>query len=110
MSAPVSAMMMSARVVLIPGTGHEQLAGPTKGLDHHLDPMGELVDRGGVLVDQTQVQPGQERVVLGEPAFQRLGQRGDLVAEPGPGPGRPAQQGSAHRRSSRRASPGRRGR
>jgi hypothetical protein len=29
-----------------------------KRLDHHLDPRGDLLDRGGVPVDQVQVHPG----------------------------------------------------
>ena len=33
---------------------------------------------GFVPIDQIQVHPAQERVVLGEPAGQRLGQRRDL--------------------------------
>ncbi len=65
-----------------PGDGADQVPEPAKGLDHHLDPGGELVDRRGVLVDQVQVHPGQERVVVGEPAGQRLGQRRDLGAQP----------------------------
>jgi len=66
-----------------PGYGHDEVAGATKGLDHHLDPGGELVHGVGVLIDQGQVQPGQERVMGGEPAGQRLGERGDLDPEPG---------------------------
>ena len=65
-----------------PGDRADQVPEALKGLDHHLDPGGELLDRGGVLVDQVQVHPGQERVVLAEPAGQRLGQRGDLRPQP----------------------------
>ena len=50
MSPPVSAMMTSAIRTLIPGmvTSSPQAA---KGLDHHVDPGGELVDGVVVLVD-----------------------------------------------------------
>ena len=56
----------------------DQVPGTTKGFDHHLDPPGELVDRPGVAVDQVEMTPGQEPVVLAEAASQRLGQLGDL--------------------------------
>ncbi len=65
------------------GDRHDQVPGATKRLDHHLDPGGELVHGPAALVDQVEVQPGQERVVLGDPAGQRLGQRRDLDAQPG---------------------------
>ena len=65
-----------------PGQGGDQVPDYTKGFDHHLDPGGEVVDGAGVLVDQVQVQPGQEGVVLTEPSGQRLGQFGDLAAQP----------------------------
>jgi hypothetical protein len=55
---------------------------PLKGLHHHLDPRGQLVDRVGVPVDQVQMDLGQERVMLVEPPVQRLGQLGDLVPQP----------------------------
>ena len=61
-----------------PGDGADQLPESLKRLDHHLDPCGQLGDRLGVLVDQVQVRAGQERVVLGEPSGQRLGQGRDL--------------------------------
>jgi len=43
---------------------------------------GDLVDRCGVLVGQVEVNPGEERVMVGEPTRRRLGQRGDLAAQP----------------------------
>jgi len=42
----------------------------------------DLLDRDRVPVDQIQVHPGQETMVLGEPAGQCLGQRRDLRAQP----------------------------
>ena len=45
------------------GDGADQLPEALKGLDHHLDPGGELVDGLGVLVDEVEVHPGQERVM-----------------------------------------------
>ncbi len=65
-----------------PGDRDHQVPGAAKGLDHHLDPGGELGDGAAVLVDHVQVQPGQESVVLGESAGQRLGQRRDLGPQP----------------------------
>lgn len=56
----------------------DQLPESLKGLDHHLDPVGQGLDRDGVAVDQVQVHPGQERVMLAEPSGQRLGQFRDL--------------------------------
>lgn len=53
--------------------------------DCFLDPLGELVDRGRVLIDQVQVNPGHERVVLYEASLECLGQRGDLDPQPPPG-------------------------
>lgn len=55
-----------------------ELPESAKGFDHHLDPLGELGDGRGVPVDQVQVHPGQERMVLAEPTGQRLGQHRDL--------------------------------
>ncbi len=60
----------------------DQFPETAKGLDHHLDPFGELVDGRGVLVEQGQVHPGQERVVVGEPTSQRLDQLWCLGAQP----------------------------
>jgi hypothetical protein len=45
----------------------DQVPDAAKGLDHHLDPGGQLLHGVGVLIDQVQVQPGQERVMLAEP-------------------------------------------
>ena len=45
-----------------------------------------LDGRRGVLVDQVQVHPGQERVVLGEPAGQCVGQGRDFRPESTPEP------------------------
>ena len=64
------------------GDRADQVVEPLKGLHHHLDPRGELVDRVGVPVDQVQMDLRQERVVLVEPPVQRLGQLGDLVPQP----------------------------
>ena len=75
-------MITSAVSGTDPGDGADQVPESLKGFDHHLDPGGQLVDRGGVLVDQVQVHPGQERVVVGEPPGQRLGQRRDLRPQP----------------------------
>ena len=108
MSAPVSATITSAVSGADAGDGADQVAEPLKGLDHHLDPVGELLDRGGVLVDQVQVHPGQERVVLGEPAGQRLGQLPGSSTAAAAWPGRPARPGRVRRRSAPRASPARR--
>ena len=65
-----------------PGDGADQLPEALKRLDHHLDPGGELADGLGVPVDQVQVHPGQEGVVLAETAVQGLGQLGDLRPQP----------------------------
>ena len=61
-----------------PGDGADQVAEPAKGLHDGLDPRGQLGDRRGVLVDQVQVDAHQERMMVGEPAGQRLGEGGDL--------------------------------
>lgn len=61
-----------------PGDGRDQVPGRTKREHRLLDPIGEDVDGGGVLVDELAVQIDQERLVIGEPADQRLPQRGDL--------------------------------
>ena len=55
-----------------PGDRDDQVPGAAKGLHHHLDPGCEFLNSSGVLVDQVQVHPGQERVVFGEPAGQGL--------------------------------------
>ena len=65
-----------------PGDGTNQVSESLKGFDQHLDPGGDLLDRAGASVDQVQVYPGQERVMIGEPAGQRLGQGGDLQTQP----------------------------
>jgi len=65
-----------------PGDGADQVVEAAKRFQQRLDPGGQSVDGRGVLVDQVQVDPGEERVVLGEPAGQRLGQGGDLGAQP----------------------------
>ena len=91
-----------------PGDGADQVPESLKGLDHHLDPVGELLDRRRVLVDQVQVHPGQERVVLGEPAGQRLGQLRDLRPQPSLGQIREHGRVALSRRSAPRASPARR--
>lgn len=62
----------------------DQLAEPLKGLDHRLGSGSELVDRRGVPVDQVQMHPGVERVVLIEPPVERFGQLGDLRPKPPP--------------------------
>jgi hypothetical protein len=67
-----------------PRDGADQVPEPVKGCDHHLDPVGQFLDRRGVLLDQVQVHPGQERVVLGEPAGQCLGQGRDFRPESEP--------------------------
>jgi hypothetical protein len=82
--------------MLIPGDRDHQISGAAEGLDHHLDPGGQLLHGVGMLVDQVQVQPGQERVVLGEPAVNAsvkagscsavvVGQVGELSRVPLPG-------------------------
>ena len=60
----------------------DEVPGATKGLDHHLDSGAELVDGPGVVVDQVQVQPGQEAVVLTETTGERFGELGDLGSHP----------------------------
>ena len=45
-----------------------------KGLHHHFDPLGELVDHLGMPVDQFQVHAGQESMMGGESAGKRFGQ------------------------------------
>ena len=60
---------------------HFSPPGGTKGSDHHLDPFAEFVDGHGVLVDQVQVDPDQEGVMIVEAALEGLGQFGDLVAQ-----------------------------
>jgi len=65
-----------------PGDGADEFAEPLKRLDHHLDPLGQLVDRRGVPVDQIQVHACEERVVLVEPAVKRLSELGDLRPQP----------------------------
>jgi hypothetical protein len=65
-----------------PWDRHDQVPGAAKGLDHHLDPGGEFGDGVTALIDQVQVHPGQEGVVLGEPAGEGLGQGGDLGTHP----------------------------
>jgi hypothetical protein len=66
----------------------DQVPEPAKGLDHLLDPPGELADRGGVLAGQVQVHPGQEPMMLAEPALKCLGQLGDPGPQPPPGQAR----------------------
>jgi putative transposase len=50
------------------GDRAEKPAEGAKGLHRLFDPGGDLADRGGVLVDQVQVDPGGECVMGGEPA------------------------------------------
>ena len=59
-----------------PGDSADRLPEALKRLDHNLDPAGDLVDRGGVPVEQVQVDPGEKGVVLGETAVEGLGQLG----------------------------------
>ena len=73
MSPPVSAMITSATAVEIPGDGDDEVPGGTKGFHHHLDPRGQLLDRTSVVVDEVEVQPGEEAVVLVETAGESLG-------------------------------------
>jgi len=82
MSAPVSAMDHVGDAGGDARDGDDEVPGATKGLDHHLDPGGELVYGRGVVVDQVQVQAGQEGVVVTEAAGERLGEGGDLGALP----------------------------
>ncbi len=53
------------------GDRSDQVTESAKGFDDHLDPFAELLDGSGVFVDQAQVHPDQERVVIGEPPSQR---------------------------------------
>ena len=57
-----------------PRDAHQQLPDRYERDDHHLDPLGDVLDRGGVLVDQVQVGACQEGVLVAEAADQRLGQ------------------------------------
>ena len=59
-----------------------EVPGAAKGLDHHLDPVGDVLDRCGVLVDQVEMDLGQERVVFTEASGERLGQLRDLGPQP----------------------------
>src|SRR5215204_5544962 len=54
MSAPVSAMMMSATVRLTPGMLVSRFRGGVQGVDLLLDPLLEVLDRRGVLVDSVE--------------------------------------------------------
>lgn len=67
-SAPVSANDHVCDQGADPGDGADKFAEPLKRLDHHLDPLGQLVDRRSVPDDQIQVHACEERVVLVEPA------------------------------------------
>ena len=60
----------------------QEVPGAAKGFDHHLDPVGELLDGTRVLVDQIEMDLGQERVVITETSGERLGQLGDLGPQP----------------------------
>lgn len=57
----------------------DQLVEPAKGLDHLLDLLGQLRDGAGVLADQAQAHPEQERVLVAEPPGQCLDQLRGLV-------------------------------
>jgi hypothetical protein len=82
MSAPVSATTMSAVYPPMPGMVQIRSRKLRKGLDHHLDSIGELLYRRGKLVDQVQVHAGQKRVMGGEPAVESLGQLRDFHPHP----------------------------
>ena len=56
-----------------PGNADQQFPGEAKGGHRILDPRVEATDIGTVSVDAVQEQPGHERVMLIEPADQRLG-------------------------------------
>jgi hypothetical protein len=70
------------------------------------DPLVEVIDRGAEAGDAVAVQPAQQRVMLGEPPGQRLGQAGQLAARQGQraehagaGPPHAAGAGRAHRQA-----------
>lgn len=98
MPAPVSATITSAVSGPITWDGADQVAEATKGLHDFLDPVGQLVDRGRVPIDQVQVELGQEGVVVGEPADQGLGQLRGSWRATGAVPGQPSERrpGIAH--------------
>jgi len=62
--------------------GADQVVEAAKRFHDFRDPVGQLGDRGRVLIDEVQVKLGEEGVVLGEPADQCLGQPRDLRAHP----------------------------
>ena len=59
----------------------QHVPGGTKGHHRVFDPGGEPVDHPGLRVDLDQVLADQERVMLGEPALQRVDQLRDLVPQ-----------------------------
>jgi hypothetical protein len=59
------------------GDGFDEVAEAAKRFDHHLDPGGQLRDVAAVLINGIQIHAGQKRVVIVEPAGQRLGQLRD---------------------------------
>ena len=65
-----------------PGDGDDQVPGAAKGLDHHLDSGGDLVDGVAVLVDEVQVNAGQEGVMVAEAAGECFGELRDLGPHP----------------------------
>lgn len=74
--------MMSAVIVEIPADGADQAVEALKRLDHHLDPFGQRLDCGGVSIDQVQLPPDEERMVLAEPTRESFGQFRDLGPQP----------------------------
>src|SRR5215211_236976 len=81
MSAPVSAMMMSATLRLTPGILVSRSRGACRELIF-FDPLLEVLDCRVVLVDSVQQKPGHEGVVLGETAGQGFGQVGSAHLQP----------------------------
>jgi len=64
------------------GDGADQVTERTKRGHRLIDPLVELIDLTGALVDGLQEDAGQEGVVLGETAGEGFGQLGDLGPQP----------------------------
>ena len=71
MSAPVSATITSAVRSPIPGMEQIRSQKAAKGLDHHLDPLGQFRDGLAALVDRVEIHAGQESMMVAEPPGER---------------------------------------
>lgn len=61
--------------------GADQVAEATKLLHHRLKPLCQLVDHRSVLIDEVEVNSGEERVMVVEATDHGLGQLWDLVSQ-----------------------------